>query len=123
MIDHDNLFGNEAFLPSQFYAGRGERLNEPIKRLALAVLEDAIRIFQRRPHSPPGREARYWLFEVGHGPFSFAGVCEMLGIDAGYLRTGIKVWEGDLSRRLPVNGNGGPRITASRSRRRKSAVR
>jgi hypothetical protein len=124
MDNHDDLFGNEALLPAQFYANRGERLNEPIKRLALAVLEDALRLYQR---GEPKRgtqarsayvEAVAWLFYPMEGPFCFDSVCEILGIEAEYLRAGLQRWDREerIAKRSAVNGNGGARPTLTRYR-------
>jgi len=58
------------------------------RRLMLAVLIDAIRgLTADRPASPHLRSQRAWLqSEDKSGPFSFANICDALGIDAGYVR-------------------------------------
>jgi hypothetical protein len=120
MTDHDDLFSNEGILPAQFYANRGERLNEPIKRLALAVLEDGLRCLQRRGNDGEptfaAREAARWLYGATEGIFSFEGICETLGYDAAAWREHLKDWEGKIAKRSAVNGNGGVRPTLTRYR-------
>jgi hypothetical protein len=115
MMDHDDLFGNEGILPAQFYANRGERLNEPIKRLALAVLEDAIRCLQK-PAGEIHRETRIWAESEQDGAFSLAWCCDLLGYDAAAWRNRLRNWEGKIAKRSAVNGNGGARPTLTRYR-------
>jgi len=64
------------------------------RRLMLAVLIDAIRgLTAHRPATPHLRSQRAWLrdrawlqSEDKSAPFSFANICDALGIDAGYVR-------------------------------------
>jgi hypothetical protein len=78
---------DEAFplLPSQHaeLCRRSEPV-QPERRLMLAVLSDAIVLFQTRG-SPPGRRdvesARRWILSDDRiWPFSFVNVCDTLGI-------------------------------------------
>jgi len=109
--------------PEQFYGGvRAEHpTTEAIRRLMLAVLEDALRCLQidangRRPVERKAiAEAEFWIFERGRqGPFTFESVCETLGIQADCLRNGIRQWRMQASgvcnsavlRRRPVRRNG-----------------
>lgn len=87
----------DAILPSQFHGSRrgGERV-EGEKRLMCAVLEDALRCFERNLKARSGRarrafvEAEYWLFkERNDGPFSFEHVCEALGLSPDYVRRAV----------------------------------
>jgi hypothetical protein len=116
MTDHDDLFSNEGILPAQFYANRGERLNEPIKRLALAVLEDAIRCLQKPANGPIHRETRIWVESEQEGPFSLAWCCDWLGFDAAAWRHRLRNWEGKIAKRSAVTGDGGARPTLTRYR-------
>jgi hypothetical protein len=72
---------------------------EPLKRLMLAVLADAVRCYQtgfdtratfrRRAFL----EARQWLFGAGtDGAFSFENVCYVLDITPDYLRQMLRNW-------------------------------
>jgi hypothetical protein len=82
----------------------------PEKRLALAVLEDALRCARRTGMGVAcvrsRAEALEWLLaEDTSAPFSFEGVCEALNINSGYLRAGLAAWfksRQPLARRLPV---------------------
>jgi hypothetical protein len=68
-------------------------------RLALAVLEDALRCLKAdqgrgsfKPHWI-AREAERWIESTDRGPlFSFENVCLILGLDAGNLRAWIFRW-------------------------------
>lgn len=65
--------------------------------LMRAVLDDAIRCFQQ----PRGRkavrlahEAERWLFsDQTRWPFAFLNICAALGLDAAYLRRGLRRWQ------------------------------
>jgi hypothetical protein len=88
----------QSLLPDQYFSGEvripgldGER------RLMLAVLEDAVLMCQRNAlaRSPDKRqefrEAREWIeAEDTSWPFSFENICSVLGIDAQYVRAGLR---------------------------------
>jgi hypothetical protein len=67
---------------------------EAVKRLMCAILEDALRCFERNhtARTPVRRrefrEAENWLFResAGEGLFSFKNVCHALGVDSNRLR-------------------------------------
>jgi len=68
----------------------------PEKRLMLAVLEDGLCCFQKYCFASDEKgkalfkEAEAWIMDENVlRPFSFGGICDFLGIDAGYLRSGI----------------------------------
>ena len=136
MNETGEVFGNQNILPAQFFRGRrdGGR-TEPLRRLAFAVLVDAVHVFQLNfGTTPAGRkrqfnEARDWLLgRPGHGPFCFENVCYVLDIDPSGLRRWLWRWQAmkragqpceTLARPSPVN-----RIQSSRPcppRRRASA--
>jgi hypothetical protein len=128
----------DALTPEQYYAG--VRANDlpirPIKRLMLAVLEDAMRCYQTcanarsRARRRLFAEAEAWLLDRGaDGPFAFETICVTLGIDPGCLRNGLRQWRMQqlngtnprpLARRSPVTREG--RISAPLRRRRRRAV-
>jgi hypothetical protein len=96
-------------------AGRGEHL-VPERALLLAVLADAIHCFlhDRMAHDRVGqqrfREAESWIYRRGRDwPFTFENVCDLLGIEAAYLRR--KIIEKERSEKpagpqpLSVNGS------------------
>ena len=103
-----DLFAGDAILSSQFFGLRRSvsPTYRPIQRLMLATLADAMNCFlnyaEVHPVSRRGRlrsEAGRWLFdEAAAGAFSFGWICDGLGIDAAYLRGGI--------RRLAGSSNG-----------------
>jgi len=109
--------------PEQFYdERRDDSVMRPIKRLMLAILEDALRCLQKYAQAKSGArrlmywEAEQWLYsDGGNALFSFTMVCETLGIEPEYLRSGLLQWRriqprGDLvqrvARRSPVVRNG-----------------
>ena len=112
--DHlSDLLASDAMLASQFFGLRKsvDPSHRSVQRLMLAVLIDALDCFlatgaaQAYSRSGRGRrraEAEAWLFDAAApAPFSFAWVCDGLGIDAGYLRAGIRRLAAKISYRLP----------------------
>lgn len=129
-----SLFVPDIITPEQFYEGqRDESSIRPVKRLMLAVLEDALRGFQNNAAAVAGPrrrlfvEAEEWLCGgEGEGPFSFETVCETLGIEPAFLRKGLLEWRAQqlaggahrrLARRSPVVRSG--RISAPSARQAK----
>ena len=87
--------------PAQWYAGvhGDEPRFHGVKQLMLAVLVDALRCLQTCAsartvtHRRRLAEAEAWIADRNaQGPFTFETVCEALGIDANYLRTGVRKW-------------------------------
>ena len=95
------VFENESILPAQFFPRRRDVARmDPFRRLALAVLVDAVHVFQTNfDASRPSRrrefnEAREWLLSpTGRGPFAFANVCFLLDIDPSRLRAWLGRWQ------------------------------
>jgi hypothetical protein len=95
------VFESENILPAQFFPRRrDDNPMHPFRRLALAVLVDAVRVFQTNiDASRPSRrgkfnEARQWLLgPPGRGPFAFGNVCFLLGIDPSRLRKWLGRWQ------------------------------
>lgn len=117
-----SLFAPSILTPKQYY---GERSDDsavrPIKRLMLAILEDALRCMHKNAHAKNGthrrmfRDAERWLCSDNDNViFSFTVVCETLGIDPEYLRSGLRHWHkgtalgepGRVGRRSPVTRDG-----------------
>jgi hypothetical protein len=124
------LFTPLILTPEQYYdERRDDSALRPIKRLMLAILEDALICLRNyantknRKHQLMYREAERWLCrDGGNAPFSFVTVCETLGIEPNYLRSGLRQWgetqsrgEGEqrVGRRSPVMRNGS--ISAGRA--------
>jgi hypothetical protein len=107
--NRDDLFQPDSMLPEQFfatlrspgYAKRGEYL------LVAAVLEDAIHCYKKYVHARDreGRrlfeEANAWFMAERNVPhagvqdpptLSFEYVCDVLGLNPVYLRTGLSRW-------------------------------
>jgi hypothetical protein len=87
-------------LPIQLYGAMAlDASIVPEKRLLLAVLEEAVVTFQRyatdqgRRGRRLFREAEEWVGaeEVGW-PCSFRNICDVLGLDPGYVRQGLRRW-------------------------------
>jgi hypothetical protein len=80
-------------------AAGGSQACEGERRLVAAVLEDAIACFQhhRFARRPSVRrlyeDAEAWLFGTDGGAFSFEDICQLLEIDADWLRAGLSAWE------------------------------
>jgi hypothetical protein len=96
----------DALMPGQYYEGarRDDPATEAIKRLMLAVLEDALRCLQTYAdaRTPIRRrmfaEAEAWIADrTACGPFAFEAICEALGIEYSRLRDGIREWRLQLS--------------------------
>src|ERR1700757_5005066 len=96
----ESPFEPESILPSQFFEGRKKNAAlEPVKRLMLAVLTDAVHCYQvgcdaeKTSRIRAFREAEEWLFSAkGYGLFSFENVCCALDITPNYLRQTLHRW-------------------------------
>ncbi len=126
---------SDALTPEQYYDGirADDASSRPIKRLMLAVLEDAMRCYQTYASSrnPTQRrlfvDAERWLMDrSAGGVFAFETVCETLGIEPSCLRAGLRRWRLQqlngmnprrLARRSPVTSTS--RISAPLKRRRR----
>jgi hypothetical protein len=95
------LFQPDTLLPSQFFdrlRRRTEFTGE--RRLIIAVLEDAVDVYRKHAASREGRgrqlfrEAEAWIEDTDRGWFfSFENICDVLGLDADYLRRGLRAWK------------------------------
>jgi len=101
VLRRGNHHWDDAFplLPEQFAeTARALEVAEPERRLLLAVLCDAIVVFQRRVvgtgASPlrPNEAERWILSDDRRWLFSFVNVCEALGIAHEPLRRGLIAW-------------------------------
>jgi hypothetical protein len=95
------LFEPDTLLPIQYFeAMRRKHLLEGEKRLILSVLEDAVECFMKCIESPTNkgqrlfRDADEWInLEDKRWVFSFDNVCDMLDINAEYMRAGLRRWK------------------------------
>jgi hypothetical protein len=132
-----SIFVPDIVTPEQFYdSRRDDGGNAPVKRLMMAVLEDALRCFQNNADARSGprkrlfAEAEQWLCtDNSDGPFSFETVCDTLGIEPRFLRSGLREWRSQqlagvsarrLARRSPVVRSGKISAPTRRSDRRQA---
>ena len=131
----EGVFIPDVLTPGQYYDGmRADNgCARHIKRLMLAVLEDAVRCYLTYANSRSRAqrrlfvEAEGWLTDhKADGAFAFDTVCETLGIDPNCLREGLRQWRlkqldgmnpRRLTRRSPVTTVG--RIGAPPKRRQR----
>jgi hypothetical protein len=93
----EELLQADALLPVQFHNGHVHRATtEPLRRLMVAILVDAIRYFETNLESSRSAglqefaEARSWIFsDDDNGCFAFLAVCDALGIDPKAIRKGL----------------------------------
>ena len=98
--DMSSMFQPDSLLPVQYFENfRHKVQTEPEKRLLLAVLEDALACYQKHFSSRGGRgmrlfrETEEWIFrEDSTRPFSFTNICEVVGFDPQYIRSGLLKW-------------------------------
>jgi len=95
------LFAPDTLLPSQFFdrvRRRSEHDGE--RRLMIAVLEDAVDVYRKQATAEDQRgrqlfqDAEEWLEDRDRTwLFSFQNICDVLDIDAEYLRRGLHAWK------------------------------
>jgi hypothetical protein len=99
-----SLFHADTILPVQFFEAVKRRA--PTKtgeyRLLVAVLDDAVRRFQKYvlDDDPDCAEAEWWIMSPDTAftgtadvpRFSFEFICAVLDLDADYLRRGLRRW-------------------------------
>jgi hypothetical protein len=101
------LFQPDTLLPSQFFDRvRRRSEHEGERRLMIAVLEDAVDVYRKQAGTldPRGsqlfREAEEWIEDPDRSwLFSFQNICDVLDIDADYLRRGLHAWKERVARR------------------------
>jgi hypothetical protein len=95
-----HLLQPDTLLPSQYFANlKRKTAHEPERRLAVAVLQDAVDCFQKhlRSRDRKARElfldAEEWICSEDRSwPFSFDNICDLLHINPEYLRRGLITW-------------------------------
>jgi hypothetical protein len=95
------LFQPDTLLPSQFFDRvRRRSEHDAERRLMIAVLEDAVDVYRKQvgakdPHAQQlFREAEDWIEDPDRTwLFSFQNICDVLDIDADYLRRGLHAWK------------------------------
>ena len=100
-LNTETLFQPDVLIQSQYQATHQRRFyQEPEKVLMLALLEDAIVCFQDNFGTDCKRkqslfeDAEQWILNRDASYiFSFENICDVLGLDAGYLRDGLMRWK------------------------------
>ena len=96
------IFQPDTLLPSQFFDRVRRRTeHDGERRLMIAVLEDAVDVYRKHAgaRDPRGeqlfQEAEAWIDDPDRTwLFSFQNICDVLGLDASYLRRGLHTWKG-----------------------------
>jgi hypothetical protein len=91
-------FEPDTLLPVQFAGRVGSRRSQVGEfRLMNAILEDAVDMYRKHADADRGRkldlfaEAEAWIESTDHEwVFSFENICDMLDLDAGCLRAGLR---------------------------------
>ncbi len=102
----------DIMVPSQYFDRvRSEDSSQPEKRLMLAVMENAIGTFQKSIYAATRRQRRLlketeeWIHSFDTSwPVSFENICDSLGIEAEYLRSGLAQWKGTQLEQYEVRG-------------------
>src|SRR5947207_1438531 len=95
-----HLLQPDTLLPSQYFAALQRKgAHEPERRLVTAVLQDAVDCFQKYLHARDRKahqlylDADEWISSEDRSwPFSFENLCDLLQINAAYLRRGLMAW-------------------------------
>lgn len=95
-----SLFQPDVLAPLQYLEKwRYRRGEAPEIMLMFAVLDDAVMCFQKFACAKTAhgrnlfREAESWFFDgTGQSLYSFENICEVVGLDADYLRKGLLHW-------------------------------
>lgn len=99
----ERSFGLDTLARDQYFDIYRQEHLEPEKKLMLALLEDAVHIYQKyiRARSKKGEElfskTEDWILgEDSDWLFSFNNVCDGLGLAPDYIRTGILHWKKEV---------------------------
>ena len=94
------LFQPDTLMPSQYFDRIRRRASlDGERRLMVAILEDAVDVY--RKHADARDRKRQALFDDAatwiesddkSWIFSFENICDVLGIDVSYLRSGLRRW-------------------------------
>lgn len=96
--ESNSLFDPEVVLPDQMFPGaKLPPFVQSEGRLMLAILQDAVDCYQRHAlarnprHRAEFEEAKAWIASNDSDwVFSFENICNVLGIDPDYVRTGLE---------------------------------
>ena len=111
-----SIYQPDTLVSDQYFENLRRKTHlEPETRLMLAVLEDGLYCYQDNflPRNAIQKrlfdEAKEWIRSSDDDSvFSFENVCEVLGLDAAYLRQGLLRWKPKLGVVHAVNPNEWP---------------
>jgi hypothetical protein len=115
-----DLFEPDALLPTEFFhTFRPDGGWERERLLLFAVLADGIECYQKSALDPRGRatfaETEAWLNSDDRSSlFAFETLCDALGIEAGYLRRGLRAWRDRVAVAAPPTRAAGADTPPSR---------
>jgi hypothetical protein len=97
---YKHLLQPDTLLPSQYFAALKRKSHqEPERRLAIAVLEDAVDCYQKHLLARDRKcrqlfdDADQWIASEDRSwPFAFENICDLLHINSEYLRRGLETW-------------------------------
>ena len=103
-----HLLQPDTLLPSQYFAAlKRKGQHEPERRLAIAVLQDAVDCYQKHLCARDRKarqlflDAEEWITaEDRTWFFAFENVCDTLGLAPEYLRAGLLKWRAAERRRV-----------------------
>jgi len=106
------LVGVNQILPSQYFDNSGGHRLSGEQRLMLALLADAINVFQQGVLSRSTRkrllyiDAERWIMagRTNRHAFAFDTVCESLGINSSLLRRAMIAWKHEICRNSGARG-------------------
>lgn len=95
------LFQPDTLLPSQYFDRLRRRASiDGERRLMVAILEDAVDVYRKQAGAADRKrrqlfeDADAWIESADKSwIFSYENICDVLGIDAGYLRRGLRAWK------------------------------
>lgn len=123
--------GSDLILPCQYHDLSGGYQLSGEQRLMLAMLIDAINVYQRGALSPSTRarrlyvDADHWIMtnSVHTGALSFDMVCDALGINSGLLRRRIIAWKHSLRREHAIRSGSSLQLRVTPHQRRSNRGR
>jgi hypothetical protein len=95
------LFQPDTLLPSQYFDRiRRKASADGERRLMVAILEDAVDVYRKQAGARDRKrrqlfeDAEAWIESSDTSwIFSYENICDVLGIDATYLRKGLRLWK------------------------------
>jgi len=95
------LFQPDTLLPSQYFDRIRRRASfDGERRLMVAILEDAVDVYRKQAGARDRKrrqlfeDAEAWIESSDTSwIFSFENICDVLAIDASYVRKGLRAWK------------------------------